>query len=298
MNSRLFPSTRKSMKVLPILLTLLLFLLVNFQSNAQESPGKTVYYLARSHWEPLMLDPIAAQANGSLNAYWQDSQRKNIVWATFAIGFQRSLICWNFKGSKSLEVGLELAAFTQFEFKWVDGISQRNILNTDFKVGVPLVYHSGFWDYRLRIFHLSSHWGDDYMIRNHITAYIPNAVNYEQMDFTVSYTKDFYRIYGGAGLVVRPHTIRKRWDFEGGFFLTKYLGRQQKRALIGGLDVKAYQQNGFNPGFNMGFGLQLGRTEKRPLKIFLQYYHGHLPYGVYEIRKVQWLGLGIFINPG
>jgi len=244
-----------------------------------------------------MLDPIAAQTNGSLNAYWEDGRQKDIVWATFAFGFQRPLIKWKYASGRVLELGMEVASFTQFEFRWVDGRSQRNILNTDFKVGMPLIYHKKNWTYRLRLLHVSSHWGDDYMIRNHIDHYIPNAVNYEQLDITASYTKAFYRVYGGVGLVVRPETIRKRWDFEAGFFISKKIAGSQGMALIGGMDIKAYQQNNFNPGINMGVGLRMANRDKHPFKLILQYYHGNLPFGVYETRHVQWLGLGLYMNP-
>jgi hypothetical protein len=265
--------------------------------KAQKAKAEVHYFPAKSYWQPLMLDPIAAQTNGSLNAYWEDGQQKEIVWAIFAFGFQRPLIKWLYPSGRSLELGMEVASFTQFEFRWVDGRSQRNILNTDFKVGIPLIYHAQKWTYRLRMFHVSSHWGDDYMIRNHIYHYIPNAVNYEQMDFTASYTKTFYRIYGGFGVVIRPETIRKRWDFEAGFFITKKIGKSHALAWIGGMDIKAYQQNNFNPGINAAIGIRMANREKHPFKLMLQYYHGNLPFGVYEARHVQWLGIGLYMNP-
>ena len=264
---------------------------------AQKQKPEIQYFPSKSYWQPIMLDPIAAQTNGSLNAYWEDGRQKDIVWAIFAFGFQRPLIKWKYASGHVLELGMEVASFTQFEFRWVDGRSQRNILNTDFKVGMPLIYHKKNWTYRLRLFHVSSHWGDDYMIRNHIYAYIPNAVNYEQLDITASYTKAFYRIYGGVGLVVRPETIRKRWDFEAGFFISKKIAGSQGMAWIGGMDIKAYQQNNFNPGINMGVGLRMANRDKHPFKLILQYYHGNLPFGVYEARHVQWLGLGLYMNP-
>ena len=299
MMSFIFKQNKSSNKssVFVTAFALLFCLLSAHPLTAQKAKHETSYFPSKSYWVPIMLDPIAAQTNGSLNAYWKDGKQKDIVWAIFAFGFQRPLIMWKYKSGRVLELGMEVASFTQFEFKWVNGISQRNILNTDFKVGMPLVYHTKKWNYRLRMFHVSSHWGDDYMIRNHIYHYIPNAVNYEQMDFTASYTKGFYRVYGGVGLVIRPETIRKRWDFEAGFFITKELGIRKTLALIGGMDIKAYQQNNFNPGFNTAVGIRLANREKHPFKLLLQYYHGNLPFGVYEARHVQWLGLGLYMNP-
>jgi len=299
MMSFIFKQSKSSNKsnIVVTAFALLVLLLSAYPLTAQKAKHETRYFPSKSYWQPMMLDPITAQTNGSLNAYWEDGKQKDIVWAIFAFGFQRPLIAWKYESGKVLELGMEVASFTQFEFKWVNGVSQRNILNTDFKVGMPLVYHTKKWNYRLRIFHVSSHWGDDYMIRNHIYHYIPNAVNYEQMDITASYTKGFYRFYGGVGFVIRPETIRKRWDFEAGFFITKELGIRKNLALIGGMDIKAYQQNNFNPGFNSAVGIRLANREKHPFKLLLQYYHGNLPFGIYEARHVQWLGLGIYMNP-
>lgn len=42
----------------------------------------------------------------------------------------------------------------------------RDIWSTDFRAGVPLVYHQGPWEAKFGYYHLSSHLGDLYMLAN------------------------------------------------------------------------------------------------------------------------------------
>lgn len=89
---------------------------------------------------------------------------------------------------KAWEVFAELGTFTQFEWKIVDGDQQRNLINTDYKAAISYARKvSEKFTYRLRFFHVSSHLGDDFIIRNGINKLSENKVNYEQLEFSVFY---------------------------------------------------------------------------------------------------------------
>lgn len=56
----------------------------------------------------------------------------------------------------ALEVGFEVGTFSRFE---------RDFINIDFRVGLPVGFHAGAWDLRATPLHESSHVGDEYLER-------------------------------------------------------------------------------------------------------------------------------------
>jgi Protein of unknown function (DUF1207) len=77
------------------------------------------------------------------------------------------------------------------------------LINADYYVAIPITYAIQDWQFRLRVFHISSHIGDEFLI-NHLgrgfNRLNPSA---EYLDFFVSndFTEDI-RLYGGLGYVM------------------------------------------------------------------------------------------------
>src|SRR5438094_8570662 len=61
------------------------------------------------------------------------------------------------------QVALAAGVFSQFNM----GSSTTDLLNTDYIVGIPVTYRHGTLATRLRLFHQSSHLGDEYMAHTH-----------------------------------------------------------------------------------------------------------------------------------
>ena len=246
-------------------------------------------------FQPIVLDPIQPQLFGTITTRWQNYQPIQGEYIPFGIGINTSILRWQ-KKTKSYELGLMAGAFAQFEWKIVTGgIWQRNLLNSDYLAGLLLnIQHNEKNTTRIRMYHISTHNGDDYMIRNDIESYTPNANNYEQLDVIHSYTHKKWRLYGGLGLNIRPETIRKRLCFELGFEFRQPLLKNMD--LFIGSDIKSMQQNGFTPGFKNAVGLALKNNSRRNLYFLLEYYQGHLPYSQFEEQRYAWLGAGLYFT--
>ena len=105
--------------------------------------------------------------------------------------------------------------------------------------------------YRVRLYHISSHLGDDYIVRYQLNYYTPNAVNYELLDFTLSHDLPIgLRVYGSAGVCLRGQTERQRFNLEVGAYYRQPGNKKQR--LVGGVDIKAWQQTNFRPGVHAG----------------------------------------------
>jgi len=258
---------------------------------------KTDFLPKENYWHVQSLDPIESQSSGLIAAYWENGLPADYTLTAFAFGFQKSFFAWHKSKERGYDLGIEGAAFTQFEWTDRTGDFQRNILSTDFRIGVPFVMYFKPWTIRIRYYHLSAHMGDDYMIRNKITSYYNNNNNYEQLDVTASYLLKNLRFYFGAGVVVRAAQYKKPLVFTGGLDYLLSLNKKGTAKFYVGFYADSKQDHGFTPAINIGTGVQLGKPDRRPIKILVTYFHGPLPYSVYEGRSVQWLGAGIYINP-
>jgi len=275
-----------------------LFWVAIFSKNLSAQTTSSFELLPKgSLFKALYLDPNEAQAYGSITTFSANNTLfADTVYVPFGFGFFKGLVRWNKK--HPVEIGMTLSAHVQFQWTFDEGKFTRDLQNTDYKAGLLVNYQiSNFQQMRFRLFHVSSHPGDDFLIKNQVTTYFVNPNNYEQLDVFYSQTVGVFRLYGGLGLVIRPNTIRDRFSFAFGSTFDKPLKTSLPLGFIGGVNIKFLEQNSYNPGMKIGAGLRLGKREKKPLKFIFEYYLGNLPYSPYENRHVQWLGLGLYFSP-
>lgn len=247
-------------------------------------------------FQPILLDPTEAQAFGSVVAFRENNEPADLIYLPFAFGFYKGLARWGNEGRS--EFGFDVSAHTQFEWTFVEGVSERNMRNVDYRVSCLFHHRVDEWQsFRIRFFHVSSHLGDDYMIRNGISSYFPNPTNYEQLDFLWSFTEGGLRYYGGAGMVVRPETIRKRFSAQAGFFYEKGIPSKWPLGFFGGADLKLMAEHDFNPGLKVGAGLRVGEPRGHPVRFMIEFFRGNLPYSPLESSEVAWLGMGVYFSP-
>ena len=125
----------------------------------------------------IFLDPVEMQMSGSINGLLSEDFIEQ-QYLPFTVGVDQSIFSKQVSETKAWEIVGEMGVFTQFEWKEVEGIQQRNLINVDYKVAFSFVKQlDETHTYRVRFFHVSSHLGDDYIIRNSINSYTENRVN-------------------------------------------------------------------------------------------------------------------------
>ncbi|MCI0382400.1 MAG: DUF1207 domain-containing protein [Chlamydiae bacterium] len=104
-----------------------------------------------------------------------------------------------------LQIGIEAGIWSVFNFK---DIHKKNgqyceLVNTDYYLGLPLTYAFDRWAFRFRIYHVSSHLGDEFLVNHPQFLAKRKNPSYEAIDFFTSYqfTKHF-RGYFGPGLIL------------------------------------------------------------------------------------------------
>jgi hypothetical protein len=242
----------------------------------------------------IFLDPTEVQVSGSINGLLSKDLSES-QYLPFSIGGSQSIV-----GKKTAEhswefIG-ELGVFTQFEWETVADEQQRNLINTDYRIAFSYIHQNTKRTWRIRFFHVSSHLGDDYLIRNQVRHYSTNKVNYEQLD--INYFKQLnphVRLYLGAGSVVRPNSLRLPFSFQAGSHYNSKTAEESGWGWTSGFFLKNFQETDFTPNLKLGVGPAYYLSSKaEPVRIIIEYYTGYLPYSQYENSRIEWLGMGLY----
>ena len=94
------------------------------------------------------------------------------------------------------QVGLLMGAFSQFNLS-----GPTELINTDFLIGVPVSWRSEFVSARVRLYHQSSHLGDQFLLSR--PGFNAIELSFEEFDGILSFNtpSGWGRIYGGAGIL-------------------------------------------------------------------------------------------------
>jgi hypothetical protein len=276
---------------------LLAFLYCGISISTSAISGKkdsTLIFLPDNQLFPIVfLDPQECQINGGSYLLFRKGQEKSL-YSLVNLGFTRPILLKHGK-SISWELNLGAASFTQFDLIRKDNRSYlAGLLNNDYKISVDFSLKKNNNLLRLRIFHVSSHTGDDYMLRHSDTLLNDKSGNYEQADITWLRLMGNNYWYAGLGGIYTKYVFRKRLSFQGGGLLNF---RGSKRInLFTSVNIRLLAENSFIPDIRTAFGINVNRKSESLFRIWVEYYNGQLPYSALDYGRVNWLGLAMRIK--
>jgi hypothetical protein len=188
------------------------------------------------------------------------------------------------------EIGIQAAVFALFD---LDSES-LDLINADYWVGIPLSYRREAFSSLLRLFHQSSHLGDEFLLRNRTDRI---NLSYEGLDLKVSYeSSELMRLYVGSGVIMRkePEDL-KRWSFQYGFELNSpWTLLAGKLKPIAGADFKNREESDWDidKSLRLGFEVESRKMLWNRLNLLFEYFNGHSPHGQFYERSIQYLSLG------
>jgi len=268
-------------------------ILCSASAGAQDTLRKAGWLPKGNLFPVISLDYKENQVSGSLYAFHADDQWQNKAFANFSLGFRRNLIRWNPRGISPSELGIEMGIFTQFLFEDPFRTFQANFFNVDFQVGIHYNRKWNGWSFRGRIYHISAHLGDDFIYRYNIEHYLDNPRIYETADLSAAWQNRIFMVYATTGVIFHSAYERLPLLLQGGFQFTHPVGRSEWLRWFAGTDVKMEQEQGFRPNLHAGAGIGIGRTDRFPILVMIDYYNGYLPYSLYDGLLIQWLGASI-----
>jgi hypothetical protein len=260
------------------------------QPEPKKKPELPTFMPTDKLFQPLMADPRWPHFSATYQHYIDDDQLKNVA----ATSFGESFSIYRFVGpwSSIIEFGIQAGVFAVFD---LDSTS-FDLINADYLVGIPLTIQKGNFSNMTRIFHQSSHLGDEFLLRGQTKERI--NLSYESLKSVFSYNLPIgLRVYAGGGYLMRrdPSDL-KPWSTQAG------LEFRSPSSWIGGalrpvaaIDVQNRQESDWQTDISIRTGIQFESPYflSRKMQILLEYYNGKSPNGQFFERNIVLYGVGI-----
>jgi hypothetical protein len=241
-------------------------------------------------FKPLLADPRWPHFAASYQYYIDDRQLGSVA----AVSFGETLTLFREKlGAGWWETGLQAGVFAVFDVE----APSTDLVNADYMVAAFLGYRHDRFSAIARLFHQSSHLGDEFLLGNRVK----NRVNlsYEAVDLRASYMifDDVLRLYGGGGVLFDQEPS----DLKSGFLQWGVEFRSPWRPAafrpIAAADIQNREENNWHTDFSLRAGIEFESwLASRSLQIMLEYFRGHSPNGQFYREKIDYIGLGAHFN--
>ena len=241
-------------------------------------------------FKPLLADPRWPHFAASYQYYIDDPQLGSVA----SVSFGETLTIFREKaGGGWWETGLQAGVFALFDIE----APSMDLVNADYMVAAFLGYRYDRFSAIARLFHQSSHLGDEFLLRNRVK----NRVNlsYEAVDLRASYLffDDVLRLYAGGGVLFDqdPSDLKPGFVQWGVEFRSPW--RTPAFRPVVAADVQNRQENNWHTDFSLRAGIEFeGWLASRSLQIMLEYFRGHSPNGQFYREKIDYIGLGAHFN--
>jgi hypothetical protein len=241
-------------------------------------------------FKPLIADPRWPHFSATYQYYIDNRQFDNVAAVSFGETFtiyrnRRQDILWEF--------GLQAGVFSLFNL----AAESKDLINADYMAAVVAGFRWKDTSALARIYHQSSHLGDEFLLSNSSVQRI--NLSYEGADLRLSY--EFWpglRVYGGGGGIFdqEPSDL-KPWYAQGGLEFRSPWPAGARIRPVAAVDVQTRQQNDWSPDLFARAGVEfLGALYGRNVQLLLEYFSGHSPNGQFYQDKIDYIGLGVHFH--
>jgi hypothetical protein len=241
-------------------------------------------------FEPLFADPRWPHFSARYLYYGDSPEFDHVGAVSFggAFPFYRGPM---FLGGE-WDIGIEGAVFSTFDI----GSHSSPLINSDFWVAFPSIgFRWGYFSGLGRIFHQSSHLGDEYLLQTDIDRL---NLGYDGGELLLSYEL-FGALRGYAGgryLFRRSPEDLGRYSVQGGLQFVSPRGIFGSMVRpVAGVDLKAHRGTDWRADVSGRVGIQFESPASYPsfFQIVFELYDGHAPDGQFYTRKIEYLGIGL-----
>lgn len=192
----------------------------------------------------------------------------------------------------TLFFGIEACVWAIFEGR----TRSLSLVNADYYVGIPITYITPNYSIRLRLYHQSSHLGDELLMENkNIRRLNPSS---EAIDLFVSYdvTGDL-TLFAGIGRVIRHDETFKIKPFYLVYGFNYFMNifkihiANLEASPYMGLYCSNWQENEWASQLSVSFGYQWGKTYGRIMRVYLEGHTGFSCDGQFSKKKSNYLAL-------
>lgn len=244
-------------------------------------------------FKPLLADPRWAHFSVAYRNYQSNNfDGRDIASVSFGEtipiyrnNFGQSTVQW--------EAGVQAGVFSDFNLN----ASSSDLVNSDFIASIYSSLRADQFSAFGRLYHQSSHLGDEFLLRKISTKFERVNLSYEGVDLKLSYEFPYgIRLYGGvAGLFHREPSALKIWSTQYGIeFRSPWRMEFASMRPVLAADIKNHEENNWNYDVSARAGVEFENLQVlgRKLQIMAEYYNGFSPSGQFYNDKVEYIGLG------
>jgi hypothetical protein len=280
----------------------------NNDKAGAENPGE-VKFTRRLLFAPAIADPRSPRFSAAFNGYMGNNKLDNVASVSFGETLSLADIVrdgnvdhWEIDGNK-FDFNFQGAVFSIFD---LDGIS-KDLVNSDFWAALAVSWRRttdlGDVSAMSRVFHQSSHLGDEYILFNGVGEEDRVNLSYEGIDLTGALEpKDMngLKVYGGGGyLFGRDPASLDPWSFKIGMEKqwpnkVSWPGRAWGFYPVAAVHIQTFEETEFEPDLSIMGGMQFNDpvAENRQIRLLLSYFNGYSPNGQFYDEQLEYFGLG------
>lgn len=236
---------------------------------------------------PLLADPRQPRFSMSYQHYTGNAREFSA--ASVAAGEYFGVASGFFGPAGSSQIGIQAAVFALFN---LDAASS-DLINADYWIGLPISYRRGPWSYLIRLYHQSSHLGDEFILGNPGI----NRVNlsYEGLEGLASYEWEQWRVYGGGGYILHSEPdLSPKYLHSGVEFVKTHALRELN--FVVAADVRASEELDWRRSRSYQAGFEYRSAGTRRVRLMLEHFRGNSPNGQFYREPLRYAGLGLYLG--
>lgn len=188
------------------------------------------------------------------------------------------------------QLDVEGAAFPRMDMD-----NDRNLVSCDFRAGGLLTTRRGCWEAKLGYYHLSSHIGDEYLIRHPSF----NRINYVRDSMVLGmaiYPFPNLRLYSEAGWAFYTDGGAKPWEFQFGADFSSQEPSNRWGDPFFAINGHLREENDYGGNVTIQTGWQWRGCTGHLVRVGMQYFNGFSDqYQFYNVFEEQ-LGFGLWYD--
>lgn len=250
---------------------------------------------------PLLADPKAGSSHLSY-VRGRSSSPFGTDLASLAVADRFGLLRWGGPHpGEGLQISLAGGISAQFDMN----TPAYDLINADYTIGLPITYRRGPGSWRVRLYHQSSHLGDEFPLRSRVAR---ERFRFQSGEAIFSSDAGPLRVYAGGEIMFAstPRSVDTK-VLHAGIELRQrdsalHLGSLAGARLVAAVDAKATEDLDWHVATSARAGLEISRGDPdarhagRRWSILGQYYDGPSPYGQFFRDNVTYYGVGIHFS--
>lgn len=246
-------------------------------------------------FQPLIADPRQVMNAASLR-FNDDVIGKHVGAASFGGDFifvrLKDVLWWH----GDMDFGIQAGIFSVFDLDHVD----EAMVNTDFFVSLLITYAFDRWSSRFRVWHLSSHIGDEFLLAH--PDFDRRNLSDEGIDLFISYQWGYaVRLYAGMGYIVaRDHSFPEQPLYlEWGSEIRVFGGRECWSCLYVqpflAMHFRAWEEHDFDIDQTYALGVEWSKIQAvgQKLRLFIEYHNGFSKEGQFVKERADYVAIKV-----